>query len=191
MKLHLTVVAAAMLMPLAACHQTGTTEKDRVSREKERIEAQYKSAKNACDARSGNAKDICETEAKGEERVALAELDARGKGTAEAREQAAIVRAKAVHAVALQRCDDPAGNPEDVCRKDAEAALTRAKADAKLAATTEEARGDAQSKIAEAQADASKTIRKTDYAAAKERCDSLAGSTKDDCIAKAKAAYGM
>src|SRR5262245_57630401 len=45
--------------------------------EEERIEAQAKAEKAKCDPMKGNAKDICMAEAKGKEKVAKAELDAK------------------------------------------------------------------------------------------------------------------
>ena len=49
--------------------------------EKDRIAAEYKSAKAKCDGLKGNAKDICMAEAKGANKVAKAELEARDKDT--------------------------------------------------------------------------------------------------------------
>ena len=43
---------------------------------KDKIAAEYKSAKTACGTLSGNANDICEAEAKGHDKVAAAELEA-------------------------------------------------------------------------------------------------------------------
>ena len=57
----------------------GNTASDRKTRdaEEDRIEADYKAAKAKCDAMKGNEKDICEKEAKANEKVAKAELNAK------------------------------------------------------------------------------------------------------------------
>ncbi|HTD91211.1 MAG TPA: hypothetical protein VK663_11150, partial [Burkholderiales bacterium] len=80
--------------------------------------------------------------------------------------------------------------PKDVCQKDAQAALTKGKADAKLERTTMDTRANASEKIGVAQVQASDTKREADYKAARERCDSLAGSAKDTCINEAKSRFG-
>src|SRR5688572_1334746 len=181
MKIKLTSLAVAAAFAVSAGAYAGNLSKDEIKRSEDRISADFKAAKQACDSRSGNAKDICMTEAKGNEKVAKAELEARDKGTAKARQDAREARAEADYEVAKQRCDDAAGNTKDVCRKDAQAAFTKAKADAKLERTTTDTRGAASEKIGDAQTQASKTKREADYKAARERCDSLAGNAKDTC----------
>ncbi len=60
-------------------------------------EAQYKTDKDACSSRSGNAKDICLAEANGKEKVAKANAEAAYKATPKAREDARVARAEATH----------------------------------------------------------------------------------------------
>ena len=139
---------------------------------------------------SGNAKDICQAEAKGKQKIAKAELDARYKGTAKAREDARVARADAQYEVAKEKCDDLSGNAKDVCVKEAKAAQTRAKADAKADRKVSDARKDSNERTAEARRDASETKRDADYRAAAERCDRLAGDAKTACVADAKARFG-
>jgi hypothetical protein len=159
--------------------------------EKERIAATYKSATDACKQMSGNAKDICVSEAKGNEKIAKADLDAQDKPSAKARHNALVVRADAAYATAKEKCDEFAGNSKDVCRKDAQAAHERALADAKAELKTADATNTANAKIADARNDADKDKREADFKAARERCDSLAGDAKDRCVADAKVRYGM
>jgi hypothetical protein len=146
---------------------------------KDRIEADAKTSRAACDGLAGNAKDICVAEAKGKERVARAELDYRRTGKESHRKEVAEARAESSYAVSKEKCDDLAGNAKDVCVQDAKAAQTRAKADAKSSAKVDEARSEATDEKHEA-----------DYKAAKERCDTLAGDAKSACIDQAKARYG-
>lgn len=164
------------------------------------ISATYKADKSACDAKSGNAKDVCVEEAKGQEAVAKAELEASFKPTATSKRDVSLAKAKAIHAVAKEKCDDFAGNAKDVCVKEAQAAFVTAEENAKLSQTTGEANatareksGDASAtaneKKAEARKDATEEKMDANYATAKEKCDALAGDAKDNCVKEAKARY--
>lgn len=46
-------------------------------------------------------------------------------------------------------------------------------------------------RVRDARADATEDQRKAQFAAAKERCDELAGAAKDRCIADAKVRYSI
>jgi hypothetical protein len=142
-------------------------------------EAQNKMDKDACSSRGGNAKDICLAEANGKEKVAKADAEAAYKNTPKVREDAYVTRAEATYNVAKEKCDQLAGNPKDVCVKEANAVLVKAKADAKVERVTTDA-------VKEANADK----RNADYKVAIEKCDALAGPAKDGCIGNAKLQYG-
>jgi hypothetical protein len=189
MKLKFSAIAIAAVWGVSVSAYGGLLSKDELKRQNDRISADFKAQKQACDSRSGNAKDICMAEAKGHEKVAKAELDARDKGTAKSREDALAARADADYDVAKQRCDDLAGNTKDVCLKDAKAAQTKAKANATLARKSTDAKSTANEKISDAQVQANNTKRDADYKAARERCDSLAGNAKDVCLNEAKARF--
>lgn len=164
--------------------------KDDYGMAKKNADAQYKIDKDACSSRSGNAKDICVAEAKGKDDVAKAEAEAAYKNTPSAAEDARVARAQANYDVAKERCDDLAGNPKDVCVKEAKAALVRGKADAKVSRVVADTGKDAAMKRDEARKDASTDKREADYKVAIEKCEALAGSAKDACIGNAKAQYG-
>jgi hypothetical protein len=115
---------------LAVGH-AATMTKEEASAEKARIEANYKSERKACDAMNGNAKDVCMEQAKGKEKVALAELDNKQEPNGRHQEKVAQARADAEYAVAKEKCDDLTGDQKDVCVKDAKAAKARADADVK------------------------------------------------------------
>lgn len=146
---------------------------------RQRVEADYKAARAACDKLNGNAKDICVAEAKGQEKVAKAELEHRRSGKAEDLTKLAVAKADAAYEVAKERCDDRSGNEKDVCMKEAKAVETRAKADAKAAGKSTEARKDA-----------TEDKRDAEYKVAREKCDSLSGDAKSQCLDAAKARYG-
>ena len=153
-------------------------------------DAQYKIDKDACASLSGNAKDICVAEAKGKDNVAKADAEAAYKHTPKARENARIAHAQATYNVAIEKCDDLAGNPKDVCVKEAKAALVKAKANANVDRVATDTNKEAATKQAEARKDASADKRDADYKVAIEKCDALAGPAKDACVGNAKAQYG-
>jgi hypothetical protein len=153
-------------------------------------ETQYKMNKDACSSRSGNAKDICLAEANGKEKVAKADAEARYKNTPKAREGARVTRAEATHNVAKKKCVELSGNPKDVCVKEANAALVKAKADAKVDRVTADTHQDAATKQADVRKEANADKRDAEYKVAIEKCDALAGPAKDTCVSNAKVQYG-
>jgi hypothetical protein len=153
-------------------------------------DAQYKIDKDACASRSGNSKDICLAEANGKETVAKADAEAAYRNTPAAREAARVTRAEATYGVAKEKCDDLAGNPKDVCVKEADAAMVKAKADAKVDRVAADTRQDAATKQAEARKEATADKRDAEYKVAIEKCDALAGPTKDACVNNAKTQFG-
>ena len=153
-------------------------------------EAQYKVDKDACGSRSGNAKDICLAEASRKEKIAKADAEAAYKNTPKAREDARVARAEATHNVAKERCDELSGNSKDVCVKEADATLTKAKADAKVDRVAADSKEEAAMKEADARSKAAADKRDADYKVATEKCDALSGSAKSTCVSEAKQRYG-
>ncbi len=153
-------------------------------------ETQYKMDKDACSSRSGNAKDICLAEANGKEKVAKADAEAAYKITPKAREDARVTRAEATYNVAKEKCDNLSGNPKDVCVKEANAALVKAKADARVDRVTADTQQDSTAKQADARQQAAQDKRDADYKVAIEKCDAITGSAKNTCVSNAKVQYG-
>jgi len=153
-------------------------------------ETQYKADKDACSSRSGNAKDICLAEANGKEKVAKADAEAAYKNTPKALEDARVTRAEAAHSVAKEKCDDLSANSKDVCVKEADAALVKAKADAKVDRVAADTKDDSAMKQADARRQAAEDKRDADYKVAAEKCDALSGPAKNTCISDAKLRYG-
>jgi hypothetical protein len=169
---------------------------------KANISSAYKSAKAGCDSFSANAKDVCMAEAKGNEHVSSARLEADYKPTVKTHYNVGIAMAEADYAVAREKCDDKAGNDKAVCIKEAKAAEIAAKADAKSQMKTSEANGVANDKTAAARVqanekrtaarqDAATDKRNADYAVAKEKCDVFADNAKAVCVKEAKARFGQ
>lgn len=151
-KLHITAIAAAISLAFSVGAMAQSMSKDDYKASKDRIVAEYKSAKAGCDSFAGNANDICIVEAKGKENIALADLDASYKPTTSSHYKAHVAKAEAAYATAKEKCDDHAGNLKDVCLEEAEAAAIAAKADAKAQMKVSAAKEVADDKSAHAQA---------------------------------------
>jgi len=139
-KLDITAIAAAIALAFSAGAMAAQSmSKDEYKAGKDKIAAEFKLAKAACDSLSANAKDVCMAQAKGKQEVAKAELDASNKPGDKTRYAVSIAKAEADYSVATEKCDDKAGNDKKVCVKEVKAAETRAKADAKAQMKTSDA----------------------------------------------------
>ncbi len=198
---NIKVIALAIGLALSAGAMAQSMSKSDYKAGKDKITAEYKSARSACASLSGNAKDICLVEAKGKEKMTRAELDAAYKPTPKSHYRARVAKAAADYAVAKERCDDMAGNAKDVCVKEAKAAEISAKADAKAQMKTTDANTTAKEKSADARSkakgqatdarkDAAASKLDAEYAVEKEKCDMYAGGAKDYCLNQAKVRFG-
>jgi hypothetical protein len=179
-----SVAAAKPMAPVAPI------SKDAYDTAVKNAEMQSKMDKDACASRSGNAKDICLAEAGGKEKVAKADAEAAYKSTPKARQDARVTRAEATYNVAKEKCDELAGNTKDVCVKEADAALVKAKADANVDRVAADTRQEAATKEAEARKEANADKRDVEYKVAIEKCDAFAGPAKNSCVSAAKAQHG-
>ena len=93
-----TLMACAVAAALGFSGMGFALSKEERKFEQERIESNFKAARDRCRSLSGNAKDICMAEATGAQKVAKADLEARDKGTPKAQENARVVRAEAEYA---------------------------------------------------------------------------------------------
>ena len=112
--LTMTAIAAAIAATFGEPSAAGMSKPDYLS-SKDRIAAEYKTAKAACEPLSSNAKDVCMAQAKGGEKVALAELTASYQPTVKARYDARLAHAEADYSVAKEKCDALAGAAKDAC----------------------------------------------------------------------------
>ena len=170
------LVAAMLALPVA---QAASLTRTDYNAGKTRISADYKADKALCTSMAGNAKDICVEEAKGKEKVARAELEYGYTGKPKDQNKVLVTKAEVAYAIAKEKCDDFAGNPKDVCVKEAKAVEIKALADAK-----------AGKQIGEAATDAANAKRDADYKVAIEKCDAFAGDAKASCVSAAKATFG-
>jgi len=173
-----TAVALCAMSVLPLTYAANIT-KDEYKAGKDRIEATYKADKDACKAMTGNAKDVCQKEAEGKEKTAKAELEFSYTGKTADQNKIAVAKADAAYEVSKEKCDDLSGNAKDVCVKEAKAAHVQGKSEAKMA-----------DKVSDARHDAAKDTNNAAYKAAAEKCDSLSGDAKSQCVANAKAQFG-
>jgi hypothetical protein len=139
----------------------------------------YKVAREKCNQMSGNPKDLCIEEAKAAEIRSKADAKAKYKNTPKAYTDARIAIADADFSVAKERCNAKAGDAKKLCLEEARAAHTKTVVDAKSG-----------KEIREVQKDATEDKLDADYKVEAEKCERLGGSTKDACVAAAKAKYG-
>jgi hypothetical protein len=97
------------------------TPKARADAVETAADADYDVAKQKCDARSGNEKDVCIKEAKAVQTRAKADAKAQEKTTV-ARKDAADDKRDADYKVAMEKCDGFAGDAKTTCQKNAKAA---------------------------------------------------------------------
>ena len=188
-------VAAGLAVSGSAAAQMNVAKHDAMSKEthaaaKTSADAQFKLDKEACASMADNAKDICMAQARGKQRMAVADADAAYNNTAKSRSDARVAHAQAAYDVAHEKCDDLSGNRKDVCVKEAKAELVKGKANAKVDRVVADTREDAAAKQADVRKDADADKREADYKVAVEKCDALAGGAKDSCIGNAKTHFG-
>jgi hypothetical protein len=79
-----------------------------------KAEVAYAIAKEKCDDKAGNAKDVCVQEAKAAETKALADAKL-GKEVGEAKTDAADDKRDADYKVAIEKCDALSGDAKSAC----------------------------------------------------------------------------
>jgi hypothetical protein len=130
MKKHLLMLAIASSCLLGA-QASNAMSKDEYKAAKDKIEADYKVDKAACDGMKDNAKDVCLKQAQGKENVAKAELDQQYEPSASHQRKVAEEKVDAQYAVAKEKCDDQKGAEKSACEKQAKADEAKGKADIK------------------------------------------------------------
>ena len=124
-------VLCALLLTGLAGAASATLSKPVYNTAKDEVKAMYKAERDKCDSLAGNLKDVCVERAKGQEKVALANLEYQYTGKDKDRNDYLEARYEARYKVAKEMCDDKAGNAKDVCVAEAKAAHDRAKANLK------------------------------------------------------------
>ncbi len=112
-------IATIALMAAFACGSVSAMTKDEYKVAKDKIEATYKSDKQACDAMKDNAKDVCMKEAKGKENIAKAELEQGYKPSDKNMKKVSTVKADSAYDIAKEKCEDQKGDAEKTCKNSA------------------------------------------------------------------------
>ena len=120
--------------PTAKDRPAATTEHkvDRKAKkaDEDRIEADAKAAKAKCGALKDNAKDVCEAEAKANEKIAKAEHEQKYEPSERHARKVEEVKAEGKYEVAKERCESNKDGVSE-CKKQAKAEYDKAKADLK------------------------------------------------------------
>lgn len=189
MNKHLSSLAVALCCGAsAAAFAAQGMSKDQYKALKDRIEAQYKMDKSACEGMQGNAKDLCQAQARGKQKVAKAELGARYKPSARADEKVKEAQADAQYRIARQKCEDLKGNDRKVCGEQAKADRVALKDQGRAARVAAEKGANSQAALRE-RANARNDEADAGFALARARCDALQGNAKDQCVADAKRTF--
>jgi hypothetical protein len=125
-------VAALCLWAGAAGAAERAMSKEAFEAAQQRIEAEAKTDRQACRKLEGNARDVCQAQAKGREQARRAELEARYKQDPEAERAAKEVTADANYKVAKKKCQPAKGKARDQCLRQAKAAREAAIRQAKV-----------------------------------------------------------
>ena len=194
-KFHAIAISAVITLALGTGVVAENMSKDDYKAALDRIETTFKADKRRCGSMSGNAKDICNAEASGREKIAKAELEARHNPTPELRHKALMVKAEADYETASEKCDDKSGNMKEVCLKEAQAAKTTAEADASAefqvtADGNAEEAAELASVSGEAYGDAAEEKSDAEYQLAKQKCMDLEGAARKRCLDNAQVQHG-
>jgi hypothetical protein len=122
---------AKAVQPKSMENKTSGISNDQYQAEKDRIEAEAKTAKANCKSMKDNAKDICEAEAKGKEKLAKKELDFKKNPNDKNAQDVEKMKAEVAYEVAKEKCEDMKGADLATCKKNAKADKDRAMAAAK------------------------------------------------------------
>lgn len=97
----------------------------------EQVEADAKAAKAKCKELKGNTKDICQAEAKANEKIAKKELDFKKNPNDKNAQDLAKMKVEGAYEVAKEKCEDQKGAEMMACKKAAKAEKDSAMAAAK------------------------------------------------------------
>src|SRR4051812_47847917 len=147
MQMKLLSITAAVTLALAGAAQAQTrqdtaatgadkpraeTKVDRKAKkaDEDRIEADAKAAKAKCGSLKGNEKDVCQAEAKANEKIAKAELEQKYEPSDRHARKVEEVKAEGKYEMAKEKCESNKDGVHD-CKKQAKAEYDKEKADIK------------------------------------------------------------
>jgi hypothetical protein len=120
--------SAAVIAFAAFAGPTLAADRDAKNAEEDRIETFAKAEKAKCNSLQGNSEDVCEAQAKANEKIAKAELDAKYDPSQRNKREVTALRAEGEFEVAKQRCQDLGAGDQVTCAKSAKARYEQAQA---------------------------------------------------------------
>ena len=185
-------LTAALL--LAACAFSGAASAESLAKKERRLEhdqaqAAYRLEWDSCRKLKDHAKDTCKVEARGRFQVAKAEIDVKFKRSPANQDRVKFAKADAAYRLALEKCGDLSGNAKDVCKADAKAISVAARGETRLSRASVD-QGMYSRQAVRERKDVREDTADAQYAAEKERCDTLAGGAKASCVGEAKKKFG-
>ena len=106
-RFNITAIAAAIALAFSsAAMAADNMSKADYKAAQGKIAAEYKSAHATCATFTANAKDVCIAKAKGDEKVAKAELEARNNPNDKTRYAVSLGQGRRPIRVAKEKCDD-------------------------------------------------------------------------------------
>jgi hypothetical protein len=126
-------IAAAVAVVTCGGATAAVMTKEEYKAGKAQVAAQYVADRQKCGAHLGNAAELCVARARGEQKVAKAELEAAYKPSPKTQYDAAIARAQVAYEAAKKECGSKDGVMRKGCLKDAKAAENQARAAASAA----------------------------------------------------------
>jgi hypothetical protein len=130
MKLQLMIAAVVTFLGVPATVHAGMTSTE-FNADRERIEAEFEAARRKCNTFGGNAGDVCLAEARGDHRVALAELEERKSPSSRTRQKLHMAKVEAEFEIATEECDERINGAKEECLVEARSAFAREKANAR------------------------------------------------------------
>src|SRR5687767_2925329 len=107
---------AAESFSLRTSHRAGRTPEMKLQLT---IEAEFEAARRKCNSFGGNAGDVCLAEARGDHRVAMAELEERRSPSFKTRYKLHIAKAETEFEIATEECDERINGAKDECLAEA------------------------------------------------------------------------
>ena len=131
----LIVSAGAVGLSAAVDSPRSLMDRNEYQQAKKSIEADARLNLSKCRDVEGATREICRAEARADERIRKAELEATYRGTVAAADDARLERAKARYDIARAKCADHRAEDKLSCLKAARTEKAKALAEAKHAAT--------------------------------------------------------
>jgi hypothetical protein len=181
---------ATALACAGLAHAAPLLSKDEMKATLVRIEEQYDHAQARCKRVQGQARALCNEQARGERDIQVAELDFRNEPTADNDQKVRLAKAEATYSKALVECKEMDGQARDVCRSEAKRSYADAKSEAKLQRQVAEQTLRSENTVRERTAESDR-VAQAQYAAARQRCEALPPEGRLNCFEDVKKRFSQ